>query len=43
MPDLTTNLVFMVMSSNSKSIASLDAGYSVWRMLKTDSERSLRL
>ena len=42
-PDFTTNLVFMVMSSYSISITLLGPGYSDWRMLKTAYEISLKV
>ena len=42
-PDLTTNLVFLVVSSNSKTIALLGSGYSGRKMLKRAWEISLKL
>ena len=42
-PGLTTNFVFMVMSSNSKSTELLNTLYSGWKMLKRASEISLKV
>ena len=42
-PCFTTNLVFMVISSNSISTELLNISYAGWRMLKRASERSLKV